>query len=148
MKDTIVNQPPTIAKEKSEIKTNLNPIITYEAAPKNVLKVLPGKLIEINCLTQTQTLEIWDNKNIDGDIVTLMQGNTALIKNYSLTGTHFSVAVDMGNKTTDTLRLIAISEGSEPLNTSRIKITTGGDSYFIDATTTIDKEVLIVLRRK
>ncbi len=129
-------------------KKPTNTLITYEQIPKNIAKVLPGKSIEIPCHSKTQDLEIWDNKDIDGDIITLMQGNTALIKNLSLTGNHYLVHINIGNKQTDTLTLIAVSEGTEPLNTARIKISNGDAATYLDASTTIDKNVFIVLRRR
>jgi hypothetical protein len=109
---------------------------------------MPGKTISVDCAPGPLTLDIWDNKDIDGDIVTLMDGNTALIKNLTLTGTHYSVALNLKPGEIRSLRLIAVSEGTEPLNTARIRITTAGASTFIDATSTIDKEVMIVLKGK
>ena len=89
-----------------------SPNITFENIPKNIPVVLPQNSIELNCSQPLFTLEIWDNKTIDGDIVTLMQGSNAIIKNYTLTANHLLIRIDLGNKEKDVLRLIAVSEGS------------------------------------
>ena len=141
----VSSKDPTPSPKKD---TATNPKIIYEAPPEHVLTVSPGKTINIECPAGVTTFEIWDNKDIDGDIITLMQGNTALIKNLTLTSTHYPIVLSLKPGQTKTLRLIAVSEGTEPLNTARIRITSGNTATFIDATSTIDKEVLIVVRGK
>ena len=77
-----------------------------------------------------------------------MQGNTALLKNYEISATHYQVKIDLNNKKTDTLHLIAVSEGSEPLATARLRIASGGAVSYLDVFTSIDKESLIILKRE
>jgi hypothetical protein len=139
---------PDIADSKAKKDTPVSPRIIFEAPPEKVRTVLPGKTISVECPAGAVTFEIWDNKDIDGDIVTLMDGNTALIKNLTLTGTHYPIVLHLQSGETRSLRLIAVSEGSEPLNTARIRITSGEVSTFIDATSTVDKEVVIVVKGK
>ncbi len=137
-------EPALVIKKDTAVSTR----IIYEAPPQHVLTVMPGKTLSVDCLSGNVTLEVWDNKDIDGDIITLMEGNKALIKNLTLTGTHYSIVLNIKPGQTETLHLIAVSEGSEPLNTARIRITSGTESTFLDVTSTIDKEVLIVLKGK
>ena len=54
----------------------------------------------------------------------------------------------MLDKTVDTLKIVAISEGTDPLNTARVKITSGSEVYYIDATSSIGKDVFIILRKR
>jgi len=113
-----------------------------------VMKVMPGGTMELQCNTPLVLLDVWDAKTIDGDIITLQQDNNTVLENYTLTGRHKQLILNIGDKKTSTLTLIAVSEGSEPLNTARIKITSGSDSYYIDATTTIGKNVIFTLKQK
>jgi len=119
-----------------------------EEIPKNVLKIHPGGSVVIESKATSAEVEIWDNRDVDGDIVTLMHGDKAIIKNYEISNDRISLPVGLNGNINDTLRIVAVSEGSEPPNTARLKITAGSDVYFIDAETTIDKEVLIVFRKK
>ena len=128
-------------------KTGTN-VVNTEELPRSVPMVLPGKSTTIVCKSSTVTLEIWDGKTLDGDVVSLMQGNTALLKNYEISATHYQVKIDLNNKKTDTLHLIAVSEGSEPLATARLRIASGGAVSYLDVFTSIDKESLIILKRE
>jgi hypothetical protein len=121
-----------------------------EAIPaSSIKKVTSGDTLEIRCSSPTVSVEVWDAKNIDGDVITLQQDNKILLDNYSLVSAHKQVIVDLGNRQTSTLMLTAITEGSEPLNTARMKITSGSDEpYYIDATNTMGKKVIFTLKRK
>ena len=124
-------------------------VYTYETeiADSKTLKALPGKATELYCSSPTITIELWDAKTIDGDIITLQQDGNTVLENYTLTAQHKQLTLSMGDKKTTTLSLIAVSEGSEPMNTARIKIISGDAIYYIDATTTIGKNVTVVLKR-
>ena len=121
-----------------------------EATPSSSIKKLTsGDTLEIRCSSPTVSIEVWDAKNIDGDVITLQQDDKILLDKYSLVSSHKQVIVDLGTRPSSTLTLTAITEGSEPLNTARIKITSGTDEpYYIDATNTIGKKVIFTLKRK
>ncbi len=143
-KEPAARTPDTI--EKAPMKT----IVTHEREVDDakIVRVLPGKTIELTCPSPTVTLEIWDSKNIDGDIITLMQDNTTLLDKYTISGKRKTVTIPMGDNKTVSLRLIAENEGADPVNTARIKVTSGSEAYYIDASTTVGNDVLIVLNRK
>jgi len=118
-----------------------------EVPESSIKKVKQGDTITLTCPSPAVTVDVWDAKTIDGDIVTILQDNNAVLENYTLSGIHKQTGIMLANKTS-ILTLIAVSEGSEPLNTARLKITSGEDSYYIDATTTIGKNVVVILKRK
>jgi len=138
---------PTAIAPKSEAKE-----VVYEeekAIPdREIIKVTPDNSLSFACASSIIMLEVWDAKTIDGDIITLLQDGTPILQNYTLTGHHKQITLNMGDKPQSTLTLIAISEGSEPLNTARIKITSASEEHYVDATTTIGKNVVIELKRK
>ena len=140
-KDENIPNPDSIAKPET--------VYTYETeiADSKTLKALPGKPTELYCSSPTINVELWDAKTIDGDIITLQQDNNTVLENYTLTAQHKQLTLSIGDKKTTTLSLIAVSEGSEPMNTARIKIISGDAIYYIDATTTIGKNVTVVLKR-
>lgn len=137
---------PADTPEKAPMKT----IVTHEREvdDSKITRVLPGKTIELSCPAPTVTLEIWDSKNIDGDNITLMQDSNALLDKYTISGMRKTLTVPMGTNKSVTLRLIANNEGADPVNTARIKVTSGTEAYYIDASTTIGNDVTIVLNRK
>ncbi|MEI8278162.1 MAG: hypothetical protein WCG87_00280 [Bacteroidota bacterium] len=113
----------------------------------NVIKLAPGKTFDLHCPSNTLNLEVWDDKNIDGDIITIMQNTKYILQNYTLQRDHRLLHIDLSANQTDTLKVIAINEGSEPTNTARIKITSGNMTQYIDATTTISTPVYIYLKQ-
>ncbi len=137
-------------KTDTLIKAPKNYQIVYEKeVPATKIKnLMPGMLTELICPSHIVSVEIWDSKTIDGDKITLMQDNKPLLENFTISGNRKTVRVDMGKSETVTLRLIAQTEGTEPLNTARIRVVSGNVDYYIDATTTLDRSVRIVLKKK
>ncbi len=140
--DTFVNNTKAINESKKE------QIITTETIPKEILKIAPGKAIEISCPVANYAFEVWDDKNVDGDIIDVYEGVKPILKNYKLTENRIHLNLNMLDKTVDTLKIVAISEGTDPLNTARVKITSGSEVYYIDATSSIGKDVFIILRKR
>ena len=119
-----------------------------EVDDKIVTKLLPGKTLELPFEQAVVTLEIWDSKNIDGDIITLERDNVPLLERYTISGRRKTVTVDMGDSRSVNLKVICVSEGVEQVNTARIKLTAGKDVYYLDASTTMTENVTITLKRK
>jgi hypothetical protein len=137
-------------KADSIIRAHKEATIVYEKEIpiSDILKLSPGKSIDLICPSSSATIELWDSKTIDGDQITLMEDGMPLLENFTLTASHKVVPVQLAGKRATTLRLIALNEGAEPLNTARIRISSGGQEYYIDASTTVDKPIEITLRIK
>ena len=112
-----------------------------------IIKMLPGERKEIVCSSAAVELEIWDAKSNDGDIITLLQDGEPLLEQYNITYRHKVLHLRILESGSTQLQLVAINEGSEPLNTARIKITSGGVVQHIDASTTVGRDVIIVLKK-
>jgi len=112
-----------------------------------VIKILPGHHKELRCNSAMVEIEIWDAKSNDGDIITLLQDGKLLLEEHKITYRHNVLRIHIADKGSTELRLIAISEGSEPLNTARIKITSGGQTQYVDASTAVGNDVIIVLKK-
>lgn len=137
-----------IAKEDS---THTAQVATHHAEkPINeaeITKILPGNSKEILCSSADVELEVWDAKSNDGDIITLLQDGKPLLEQYKITYHHKVLTVRISESGSTQLQLVAINEGSEPLNTARIKITSGGVVQYMDASTTVGRDVIIVLKK-
>ena len=141
-KDTIARIDSAPPKE-----TQVETIYEKDIPPSQIKKLQPGGTLEIIVPSAAVSLDVWDAKTIDGDRITLMQGNTVLLENYTISGRHQTIPITV-SEAVETITLIAISEGSEPLNTARIRITSGAQTWYIDASTTIGKNVSFTLRKK
>ncbi len=141
-----------IAKEDSipQPLTPVRPITDIDEKPVNeadVAKILPGDRKIIVCSSSDVEIDIWDAKSNDGDIITLLQDGKPLIERYKITYRHKLLSVRIADAGSTQLQLVAINEGTEPLNTARIKITSGGVVQYVDASTTVGKDVIIVLKK-
>lgn len=117
-----------------------------DKAPDQVFKISPGSNMEI-VSDGTAILDIWDNAKIDGDIVSIEHNGKNILDHYMIKGDMKELTVKM-EQTIDTITIIAISEGAEPPNTARVKVTSGNATYYIDASSTISQPVRIILKRK
>lgn len=148
--DDILNKLLEIAHKDSLPQPSSNLTNNYTNIPINeaeITKILPGHHKELRCNSATVEIEIWDAKSNDGDIITLLQDGKPLLEEHKITYRHNVLRIDIADKGSTELRLIAISEGSEPLNTARIKITSGGQTQYVDASTSVGNDVIIVLKK-
>jgi hypothetical protein len=146
-RDTVKD--PTLTQDQIVVKKNA--VMGGEKpapfAPK-VITVLPGKTLELHCASPQVTIEIWDDKNVDGDVITLLHNGTPILTNYSISKTHKTLQIDMAGQKNQNLQVIAVSEGTEPPNTARIMVSSGGSAQYIDACTTTSQPVYINLIRE
>jgi len=119
-----------------------------EIPASEIKKVLPGEMLELLCPSKDINVEIWDAKTIDGDKIKLTQDNVTLLDDFILSGMHKNIAINMAGKDHVILQMTALYEGSEPLNTARLKIISGTRNYYVDATTTIGKNVTVILKKE
>jgi hypothetical protein len=142
--------PATASKDTLEAQPKPTATIVYEKEipESEIKKVLPGASIVFDCPSTSVSVELWDFRTIDGDRITLLQDGDKILEDYTLSATHKTVNINIGNSKSSMLELIAQNEGSEPLNTARIRIASGAREYYLDASTTMDKSVKIVLARK
>ena len=132
-----------IAKEDST--PTASKVATHHAEKSineaEITKILPGNSIEILCSSADVEIEIWDAKSNDGDIVTLLQDGKPLLEQYKISYRHKVLTVHISESGSTQLQLVAINEGNEPLNTARIKITSGGAVQYVDASSSLQKRV-------
>lgn len=120
-----------------------------DAVPESsVRKVEPGETIFLNCPQQNVTVELWDAKTLDGDKISLLRDNKKLLSGYTITNERKRMQIQMGDETSVALKLVADTEGSLPVNTARVKVSSGDRTYYIDASILLGKDVTIILQKK
>lgn len=146
----------TNAKEAAKNKPGPPPEVKKEPEPvrleivrdAEVGKIAPGAIKEIIVSGPTAKLTVWDAKTIDGDVISILHNGRTILNNYTINGTYKDLSVSLRSNVSDTLKIIAVDEGRDPLNTARIKITSDSGTEYVDASTTTDKPVWIILRKK
>lgn len=133
-------------ERKQDTTTQVAPRHHIELPDNLVEKIVAGTTHTINCGSGEMKMEIWDCKNIDGDQMTIIQDNNALITNYTLARAHKTIPLKQ-TETTTVIIFRAINEGSEPLNTARVRISVGEEEYYLDAETQIGKDVTLILKK-
>lgn len=141
-KDPVLN-----AEQVAEKKQQLMGQPTAPAQPLKVIAVDPGKSLDVACTGNTVKLSVWDDKINDGDIITMLYNGAVVLDNYRLTGRYKDLNLELSGKEDNVIKIVAVNEGSEPLNTARIKLSCGNKNTYIDATTTINNSVRILLKR-
>lgn len=123
---------------------------TLEPATDDTLEkiILPGGAIKLPVTSNNVNIELWDAMDIDGDVITLMQGSNVLLHKYALTDSHKTLSINIDNSKKTALRLIAESEGARPLNTTHMIVSTPNESFTINATTVMGKDVKIIIEEK
>ncbi len=112
-----------------------------------IAKVGVGMTKEITHSSSRAKIQVWDARTVDGDVITILQNDKVILENYRLTGIYKDLTIDLNNST-ETLKVIAVTEGTEPLNTARMKVTVGNDVQYIDMSTTIGKPSWLVFKKK
>lgn len=147
--DTMVDKISKVLAADNEPQTEKVVYQTEDAVPESkIMKVTPGSTKELICPGTNATLTVWDARTIDGDIITITQNGAVILDKYTLRGIYKDINVHLRENMSDTIKVIAINEGTEPLNTARMKITSGSMTQYIDASTTMDKPIWIVLKKK
>lgn len=109
--------------------------------------VAPDSTLHILCAGPTATIELWDAFRVDGDIVSLWEGDKQIVSKHRINKEHYTIQLAIPAKGRVTLRLVAENEGNEPPNTARLQVRSGETYKTVDATTRIGHDVHIVLYR-
>jgi hypothetical protein len=94
------------------------------------------------------TLALYDNGEIDGDIVSLILNDVPIASQISLTEKPFKITVAVPRNQVNRLELYAESLGKTPPNTGLVVISTGSQRYQIFFTASLQKNAIVYLERK
>ncbi|WP_276133439.1 hypothetical protein [Polluticoccus soli] len=142
--DKLMKQNPTADSLLKPLKARLREPDTSQT---NATTVNSGSSFETTYTSSTATLELWDDQHIDGDIVSVLHNRQTILSRHSLASTRKQLTFQLTGKT-DTIALVAISEGSEPSNTAMLKLTTGSSIHYLKASSKLNTPTYIILRAK
>lgn len=132
----------TIPIEKPVISSQV------DAPAGNIIQLSQGLTFEAVCDGPSASLQLWDDKDIDGDIVSVKLNGKTILDQYSLDAHKKQLIVQLTGQAADTVAFIAINEGTSPPNTARLRITSGTSIYDINASTKIGEPVYILLKHR
>lgn len=144
--DKLMKQNPAADSILKPIKQRLMARDTTHANA-NVTSINSGSSFETTYTTQTATLELWDDQHIDGDIVSVLHNGQTILAKHSLTAAPKTLNIRLTGQT-DTIALVAISEGDEPSNTAMLKLTTGSSIHYLKASSKLNTPTYIILKPK
>jgi major membrane immunogen (membrane-anchored lipoprotein) len=134
----------TVAKLVSRLKAAIED--TVKTAPVQVRRLQPGTTYEVQGNGKNATLDIWDDKIVDGDIVTVTHNGKTILSNYTLQKEHKQLDIALWSDTPDRLTISANNQGSQPPNSAMMKLVSGNEEYLINAETEPGKPVNIILK--
>jgi hypothetical protein len=141
--DKLMNLLPGPDSVVSSLRTRLDSI---KRAPARIIELPPGQSFTLEHNTTGALMEVWDDKHIDGDVISVRHNGKTVLNNYTLSGIKKSLTLPLSG--TDTITVVALNEGSEPSNTARMNLRVGTDLYPFNAGTTLKEPVYIILRHK
>jgi hypothetical protein len=105
-------------KIDAAVKEKGNPVAMLDSLKVNNLT--RGQNLNIFTTSDNLTVEIWDNGQEDGDVITVYRGEVPILTDYRVTNVKKKIPVTV--KANEKFRIVAINEGTVAPNTSVIKV--------------------------
>lgn len=123
---------------------------------KKIARENKGKLVtlsnekgkSLSITGNTVKLTLWDNGQIDGDKIAILLNGKYILEDYTLTATTKVLEIALSGNAVDTLKIIALNEGSIPPNTAAIKIESAVEQYPILTKAIVNEVRTIYLTKK
>ncbi|MGG9970864.1 hypothetical protein ACQ33O_03625 [Ferruginibacter sp. SUN002] len=134
-----------------EAKAKSAAIITTPPPPaKDVEKRKIIKTQEVFFKSDSLVLSLFDNGEVDGDIVTVLMNGQIIMPQVSLTTKAVRKTIYIDKSTPDSLQLVMFAEnlGSLPPNTGLLVVNDGNDIYEVRFSADLQTNSAILLRRK
>ena len=105
-----------------------------------------GKVFEIT--GYKIKLSIWDNGQVDGDRISILLNGKYILEDYSTTAVRKIMELTLSDKEVDTIKIVALNEGTLPPNTAAIIIESPFEQYPIMTQAKLNEVRTIYLRKK
>lgn len=151
-KDTLVKTRPTIQKAETEIKTptkpETKPLIPAPKLP-NGLERRDNKVFETITIDEEEiTVNLYDNAEIDGDIITVLFNGEVVAAQKSLTDKPITLKLKAIKGRDNTLTMYAENQGKVPPNTALMRVQCGDNYYKVFLSADDKKNASVVFRVK
>jgi hypothetical protein len=113
-----------------------------------VVKIADDKGKEFEITGSRIKLTIWDNGQVDGDRISIMLNGKYLLENYSTVAAPKIIETLLSGNELDTIKIIALNEGTIPPNTAAIIIETPSEKYQILTHANTNEVRSIYLKKK
>jgi hypothetical protein len=110
-----------------------------------IRQIHPGETFTVHCPDTVALLDVWDSKHVDGDVINLFFNDQPLLSDYMITGNKKRLTLKLAKTGDNLLRIVCVSEGTEPTCTATVIIRSGNKSQMVDAVTVMHKDVRIKL---
>ena len=135
--------------EKIANKEDNPEVIHSDKNTKNkLIKIDDEKGKEFEITGNSIKLTIWDNGQVDGDRISIMLNGKYLLENYSTVAAPKMIETLLSGNISDTIKIIALNEGTLPPNTAAIIIETPFEKYKILTQANTNEVRSIYLRKK
>lgn len=143
-----VEKPKEIIVKKEEIKPAPEPIVVPPAAELSSRKIATTQTVYYK--SDSLTLTLYDNGEVDGDIVSILMNGKAIFAKQELSTRANSKTIYFDKDTPDSVMLVMYAEnlGSIPPNTGLMVINDGNDRYELRFSADLKSNAAIILKRK
>ena len=135
----------TVSKPKTEV-----PVITKPVAAANVEKRKSETIQSLEFKSDSITLSLYDNGEIDGDTVSVLINGEVILAQQGLKATAIRKTIYITPAMQDSFTLVLYAEnlGKYAPNTGLIIVRDGDDAYQVRFSADLQKNVAVVFRRK
>ena len=131
-------------KPRAKKRVNEQPEVVEKALDVEIITAGSNK--ELEWLSDSCFLDMWDYGNIDGDIISVFFNGKNMLSKYEITATKKQLRFPV-RYGVNTIRILAENEGTAPPNTARLLLTDGKKQYSFTAYNTEGNSAQIVLKR-
>ncbi len=137
-----------VVTHPDSLKVNTNFVSGPPSINNPVLVKRQSELIEtLTIYEDSVTLSLYDNGEIDGDVVSVFLNNEEIISKVTLNSTAYKKTIYLQPGQTIQLSLYAETLGSIPPNTGLLVIYSGEKRYQVFFSATLEKSAVILLKR-
>ncbi len=131
------------------VKPKQPPVLLPKAAEEpvsNVEVITAASSKELDWVSDTCVIDIWDYGNVDGDKISVTYNGKTMLGDYEITSVKKQLRLPL-HPGRNTIKITAENEGSAPPNTARLLLTDGKKQYSFTAYNTEGKSATIVLKK-
>lgn len=129
-------------------KTEITPKQEEPSNPKTPITIADNNIKYLSITGNNIKFTIWDNGQVDGDRISIQLNGKYILENYTLDTKVKEIEEILSGNAVDTIRIIALNEGTLPPNTATIRIESKYEKYPIEIQASLNEVRTIVLRKK
>lgn len=123
------------------------PVSQAGNAQRSPIEITAGKPRELRWSSRQLRLKIWDDKNTDGDRISIFLNSECVLNNYTLTQEGKTLVLELSDGELNTLTITALNNGTMPPNTAHLLLLDGEKEHAVVAHNTPGKSAVIHLIR-